>query len=76
MNISYIEGRFAMYCSTQTIIPLQTVVIGGYIMDEQESDGTHYNLPRNSNFNFNGVLKALKAMLCVHGSTTHSTASS
>ena len=61
-----------MYRSTQTLIPLQTVVIGGYVMDEQDSDGTHYNLPRESDLNFSVVLKALRAMLCLHGSTTHS----
>ena len=76
MNIPHIEGRFAMYRSTQTLIPLQTVVIGGYVMDEQDSDGTHYNLPRESDLNFSVVLKALRAILCLHGSTTHSTASS
>ena len=76
MNIPHIEERFAMYRSTQTLIPLQTVVIGGYVMDEQDSDGTHYNLPRESDLNFSVVLKALRAMLCLHGSTTHSTASS
>ena len=76
MNIPHIEGRFAMYRSTQTLIPLQTVVIGGYVMDEQDSDGTHYNLPRESDLNFSVVLKALRVMLCLHGSTTQSTASS
>jgi hypothetical protein len=76
MNIPHIEGRFAMYRSTQTLIPLQTVVIGGYVMDEQDSDGTHYNLPRESDLNFSVVLKALRAMLCLNGSTPHSTASS
>ena len=61
-----------MYRSTQALIPLQTVVIGGYVTDEQDSGGTHYNLPRESDFNFSVVLKALRAMLCLHGSTTHS----
>ena len=51
-----------MYRSTQTLIPLQTVVIGGYVMDEQDSDGTHYNLPRESDLNFSVVLKALRAI--------------
>ena len=73
MNIPHIEGRFAMYRSTQTLIPLQTVVIGGYVMDEQDSDGTHYNLPRESDLNFSVVLKALRAILCLQGITTHST---
>jgi hypothetical protein len=76
MNIPHIEGRFAMYRSTQTLIPLQVVVIGGYVMDEQDSDGTHYNLPRESDLNFSVVLKALRTILCLHSSTTHSTASS
>jgi hypothetical protein len=62
--------------STQTLIPLQTVVIGGYVMDEQDSDGTHYNLPRESDLNFSAILKALRAMLCLHGSATHNAASS
>ena len=38
--------------STQTLIPLQTVVVGGYVMDQQDSDVTHYNLPRESDLNF------------------------
>jgi hypothetical protein len=76
MNIPHVEGRFAMYRNTQTLIPLQTVVIGGYVMDEQDSDGTHYNLPRESDLNISVVLKALRAILCLRGSTTHSTASS
>jgi hypothetical protein len=62
--------------SAQPLIPLQTAVIGGYVMDEQDSDGTHYNLPRDSDLNFSAILKALRAILCLHGSTTHSTASS
>jgi hypothetical protein len=62
--------------STQSLIPSQTAVIGGYVMDEQDSDGTHYNLPRESDLNFSAILKALRAILCLHGSTTHSTASS
>ena len=49
-----------MYRSTQTLIPLQTVVIGGYVMDEQDSDGTHYNLPHESDLNFSAILKALR----------------
>lgn len=61
--------------STQTLIPLQTVVIGGYVMDDQESDGTRYNLPHESDLNFSAVLKALRAMLCIYGSATGSTAS-
>ena len=60
--------------STQSLIPLQTAVIGGYVMDEQDSDGTHYNLPRESDLNFSAILKALRAIFCLHGSTTHSTA--
>jgi hypothetical protein len=35
-----------------------------------------YNLPRESDLNFSAILKALRAILCLHGSTTHSTASS
>jgi hypothetical protein len=62
--------------STQTLIPLQTVVIGGYVMDDQESDGTRYNLPHESDLNFSVILKALRTMLCIHGSATDSTASS
>ena len=62
-----------MYRNTQTLIPLQTVVIGGYVMDEQDSDGTHYNLPRESDLNISVVLKALRAILCLQGITTHST---
>jgi hypothetical protein len=62
--------------STQSLIPLQTAVIGGYVMDEQDSDGTHYNLPRESDLNFSAILKALRAILCLHGNTTHSRASS
>ena len=73
MNVPHVEGRFAMYRSTQTLIPLQTVVIGGYVMDEQDSDGTHYNLPREWDLNFSVVLKALRAMLCLQGITTRST---
>ena len=65
-----------MYRSTQTLIPLQTAVIGGYVMDEQDSYGTHYNLPRESELNFSVILKTLRAILCLQGSTTHSTASS
>ena len=73
MNIPYIEGRVAVYRSTQTLIPLQTVVIGGYVMDEQDSDGTRYNLPRGSDLNFSVVLKALRPMLCLQGITRCST---
>ena len=73
MNISHIEGRVAVYRSTQTLIPLQTAVIGGYVMDEQDSDGTHYNLPREFDLNFSVVLKSLRAMLCLQGITTSST---
>ena len=62
--------------SAQTLIPFQTVVIGGYIMDQQDSDGTHYNLPRESDLNFGVILKALRAMLCLHGSVTDGIASS
>ena len=62
--------------STQSLIPLQTAVIGGYIMDEQDSDGTHDDLPRESDLNFSAILKALRAIRCLHGSTTRSTASS
>jgi hypothetical protein len=46
--------------SIQPLIPLQTAVIGGYVMDEQDSDGTHYNLPRDSDLNFSAILKALR----------------
>jgi hypothetical protein len=46
--------------SAQPLIPLQTAVIGGYVMDEQDSDGTHYNLPRDSDLNFSAILKALR----------------
>ena len=46
-----------MYRSTQTLIPLQTAVIDGYVMEN--SDGTHYNLPRESDLNFSAILKAL-----------------
>ena len=53
--------------STQTLVPLQTVVIDGYVMDQQDSDGTHYNLPRQSDLNFGVTLKALRAMFCLHG---------
>ena len=62
--------------STQTLIPLQTVVIGGYVMDQQDGDGTHYNLPREPDLNFGVILKALRAMLCLHGSAIGGTASS
>ncbi|HSQ20323.1 MAG TPA: hypothetical protein VLR92_08110 [Blastocatellia bacterium] len=48
-----------MYRSTQTLIPLQTTAIDGYVMDEQDNDGTHYNLPRESDLNFSAILKAL-----------------
>jgi hypothetical protein len=62
--------------STQTLIPLQTVVIGGFVMDQQDRDGTRYNLPRVSDLNFGAILKALRAMLCLNGSAKDGTASS
>ena len=62
--------------STQTLIPLQTAVIGGYVLDDQERDGTCYNLPHESDLNFSAILKALRAMLCLHGGATGGTASS
>ena len=73
---TYVKGRFVMYRSSQTGIPLQTVVIGGYVMDRQDSDGTHYNLPRESDLNFGVILKALRAMLCLNGGATDRTANS
>jgi hypothetical protein len=73
--MGHIEGRFVMSRSTEALIPLRTIVIGGYVMDDQDSVETHYNLPRESDLNFSAILKGLRAMLCLHGSETHSTAS-
>ena len=44
--------------STQALIPLQTAVIGGYVMDDQESDGTRYNLPHRVRFKFQRNLES------------------
>ena len=49
--------------STDNSTPLRTVLVGGYIMEEQDSEGTHYNLGRESDLDFSAILNALRAML-------------
>jgi hypothetical protein len=53
-----------------------TVVVGGYVV-EQCSDGTS-NLPysegRESDLDFSAILKALRAVFCLHGGATRSAA--
>jgi hypothetical protein len=56
-----------MYRSSQNFTPLPTAVIGGYVMEERDSDGTHYNLGRETDLDFSAILKALRAMLCLPG---------
>jgi hypothetical protein len=40
-------------------------VVGGYVMEERDRDGTHYNLGRETDLDFSAILKALRAMLCL-----------
>ena len=54
-----------MYRSSQIFTPLPTAVIGGYVMEERDSDGTHCNLGRETDLDFSAILKALRAMLCL-----------
>ena len=61
--------------NTQNLTPLRTVVIDGYVIEDRLGDGTHCNLPRESDLNFSATLKALRAMLYLHGGATRSTAS-
>ena len=59
--------------STQNLTPLRIVTFDGYVMEEQDSDGTHCNLPHESNLNFSTIPKALKAVR-LHSDATRSTA--
>lgn len=62
--------------SAQTVFPFQTVVVGGYVFEEQDCDETHYNLSRETDVDFGAILDALRTMLCLRGSTTPSTTNS
>jgi hypothetical protein len=54
-----------MYRSTENFAPLHTVSIGGYLIEERDSDGTHYNLGRESDFRFHAIIEALRTVLCL-----------
>ena len=54
-----------MYGSTENFAPLHTVVVGGYVIEESDSDGAHNNLGREPNFDFRAILEALRNVLCL-----------
>ena len=54
-----------MYRSNQNFTPVQTVLLGGYVMEEQDSAGTHYNLGREADLDFRAIFEGLRTMLCL-----------
>ena len=51
--------------STENLTPTRTVAFGGYVMEERDSDGTHYNLGRETDLDFGAILEAPRTMLCL-----------
>ena len=58
-----------MYRTTDNFTLLHTVLVGGYVIEERGSDGTHYNLGRDSNCHFCAILEALRTALCLPRAT-------